>query len=391
LAIVAAGFTPGEADQLRRAMGAWRKTGVIEKFREKLLLGMRERGLSDEFADQVFRQIRGFGEYGFPESHAASFALLVYVSAWLKHHHPAAFTTALLNAQPMGFYAPAQLVADAQRHGVTVLPPDVNHSQWDACLEPLPPTQPPVLPAPTETLAIRLGLKQIRGIAQSVGERIVSEREELGPYFSVSEFSERTSSLQATVLQLSSADAFASLQQDRRAALWQALAQNRRPVDQPLFGLLPLDDDTPGDWLRPLAPDAEVLEDYRTLGLSLKSHPLAFQRESLNQRGVTLASQLPNLPPNRPVRVAGLVILRQRPATAKGITFVTLEDESGPLNLIVKPSVWEKHYQICRLSRAWLVEGTLETRSGVTHVIAERLHDLQAALNLPLIRSRDFR
>jgi error-prone DNA polymerase len=382
LAIVAAGFTPGEADQLRRAMGAWRKTGVIEKFREKLLAGMRERGLSDEFAEQVFRQIRGFGEYGFPESHAASFALLVYVSAWLKRYYPAAFTASLLNAQPMGFYAPAQLVADALRHGVTVLPPDVNHSDWDSTLDEV---------AEESTWALRLGLRQITGLARNVGERIVESREELGPFFSVSEFGVRTELGQAVIAHLSKADAFASMNQDRRAALWQALGQPRTPVEQPLFADLACDDDPAADLLPPLELSANVMADYQTLGLSLKAHPLSFCRDELNQQGVRTASQLSSVENNRPVTVAGLVILRQRPATAKGITFVTLEDETGTINLVVKPQIWERFYQVCRTSRAWLVEGRLETRSGVTHVIAERILDLNQRMQTPTIKSRDFR
>ncbi len=383
LAIVAAGFTPGEADQLRRAMGAWRKSGVIEKFREKLLTGMRERGLSDEFAEQVFRQIRGFGEYGFPESHAASFALLVYVSGWLKRYYPAAFTASLLNSQPMGFYAPAQLVADAQRHGVEVYPPDVNYSDWDSTLEPQPGID--------SAWGLRLGLRQIAGLGAEAGRRIVASREELGPFFSITEFGVRTGLGQAVIAQLSQADAFASLQQDRRAALWQALGQPRRPIDQPLFAGLPCEDDPAADRLPPVELSDQVLADYRALGLSLKAHPLSFCRPRLTSLGAIAAAGMSAVANLRPVRVAGLVILRQRPSTAKGITFVTLEDETGTVNLIVKPQIWERFYQTCRTSPAWLVSGRLETCSGVTHVIAERIEDLHQQLQLPNVKSRDFR
>jgi error-prone DNA polymerase len=382
LAIVAAGFTPGEADQLRRAMGAWRKTGVIEMFREKLMLGMREKGLSDEFAEQVFRQIRGFGEYGFPESHAASFALLVYVSAWLKHYYPAAFAASILNAQPMGFYAPAQLVADAQRHGVEVRPPDINASDWDSILE---------ATHDSARHALRLGLRQIAGLPSAVGAAIMSARDELGPFFTIAEFATRTQLGQAMIARLSDADAFASLNQDRREALWQALGQERRPVAQPLFESLPQEDDRFAALLPKRDAQAEVHADYRTIGLSLKAHPMSFHREQLRTQRVVRASDLSHERPNCQTRVAGLVILRQRPSTAKGITFVTLEDETGTINLVVKPDIWERYYQLCRTSRAWLAHGKLETRSGVTHVVVNRLEDLNELLQSLNQKSRDFR
>ncbi|MEZ6097007.1 MAG: error-prone DNA polymerase [Pirellulaceae bacterium] len=382
LAIVAAGFTPGEADQLRRAMGAWRKTGVIEQFREKLLQGMRSRGLSDEFADQVFRQIRGFGEYGFPESHAASFALLVYISAWLKHYYPAAFTASILNAQPMGFYAPAQLISCAKNHGVTALPPDINASDWDNTLETVD---------SSNEFALRMGFRQIVGLPSQVGEAIMEERNRLGPFFTVAEVAKRTGIGQAILKRLSDADVFRSLDQDRREALWQALGQEKRPVEQPLFDELPAEDDRFASLLPKRSPQDEVIEDYRTIGLSLKAHPMSFHRQELNELRVVLAKDLEIQRNNCQTRVAGLVILRQRPSTAKGITFVTIEDESGTANLIVKPDVWEQYYKICRTSRAWLAHGKLETRAGVTHVIVNRLEDLNAVLKDVSIRSRDFR
>lgn len=400
LAVVAAGFTPGEADQLRRAMGAWRKTGVIEKFREKLMNGMRERGLSEEFAEQVFRQIRGFGEYGFPESHAASFALLVYVSAWLKHYYPAAFTAALLNSQPMGFYAPAQLVADARRHGVEVRPVDVNHSQWDCMLESLeaaPSRGELAIGEPQwNTHAIRLGLRMIRGLRQDHAEAIVASRRD-GPFCSISDLTRRTGLGQATIARLSEADAFGSLKQDRRAALWQALAQERSPRDAPLFDRLASEDD-PQVALPELTAPEQVVHDYRTVGLSLKAHPMSFHRSSLDRLGITVASELNDYPNNRPIRVAGLVILRQRPSTAKGITFVTLEDETGTLNLVVRPNIWERFYAIARRSPAWIAWGKLEKKSGVIHVIVNRLEDMAERLaevdesaTTVDVRSRDFR
>jgi error-prone DNA polymerase len=383
LAIVAAGFTAGEADQLRRAMGAWRKTGVIEKFRTKLLEGMRSRGLSEEFADQVFRQIRGFGEYGFPESHAASFALLVYVSAWLKHYYPAAFVAALLNSQPMGFYAPAQLVACARRHGVEVRPPDVNHSDWDSTLEPAAES--------TGGWALRLGLRQIAGFPVAAAEAIVTARNEHGPFTAVADFATRCGLGQAVIARLSEADAFASLRQDRRTALWQALGQERRPLEQPLFDALSQTDDEIAELLPALSEPEQVTADYQSVGLSLRAHPIGFCREQLDEQRVTRAADLVTAIDGRQCRVAGLVILRQRPATAKGITFVTLEDETGTANLVLKPDIWQRYYQICRTSSAWIAHGRLERRSGVIHVVVNRLEDLGGSARTPRVHSRDFR
>ena len=401
LAVVAAGFTPGEADQLRRAMGAWRKTGVIEVFREKLMQGMKDNGLSHEFAEQVFRQIRGFGEYGFPESHAASFAKLVYVSCWLKYYHPAAYTASILNAQPMGFYAPAQLIADVRQHGVQVLPIDVNHSDWDNTLEEsrpresfadrTPPTHPHASPLPQPDL--RLGLRQITGLRCDAGEKIVSARQAGGLFTSLADFGRRTELGQAIIEQLSRADALSSLKQDRRVALWQALGQEKKPLHQPLFGEIDSDDDQ--DALLPaLAAQEEVFADYRTVGLSLRAHPISFYRRQLDQLRVTSATELETKPNDRQLRVAGLVILRQRPSTAKGITFVTLEDETGTINLVVKPKIWERYYQIVRTRPAWIAHGKLERRSGVIHVIVNRLEDLAERLGEERelkTKSRDFR
>ncbi len=418
LAIVAAGFTPGEADQLRRAMGAWRKTGVIETFREKLITGMRARGLTDEFGEQVFRQLRGFGEYGFPESHAASFALLVYVSAWLKRYYPAAFTASILNSLPMGFYAPAQLVADLQRHDVEVRPVDVNFSNWDCTLEPQlasggrqPPDSSstalsterndrndfeckPISPLSTlnsqlSTLSLRLGLRMISGLSQSAGNRIVAARGK-GSYASLADFSRRTELGQAILARLSNADAFQSLDQDRRAALWQSLAHEKSPRPQPLFEQLAAEDDALPS-LEPISPAEQVFADYDTVGLSLKAHPLSFYRQQLDQARITTAAALADTPDGRIVRVAGLVILRQRPSTAKGITFVTLEDETGTANLVVKQEIWTRFAKIARTSPAWIAHGKLEKRSGVIHVVVYRLDDLSQRLTSLNIRSRDFR
>ena len=398
LAVVAAGFTPGEADQLRRAMGKWRKTGVIQTFHDKLMTGMKKRGLSEEFANQVFNQISGFGEYGFPESHAASFAKLVYVSCWLKYYYPAAFCAALINSQPMGFYAPAQLVADARRHDVHVLPVDINHSDWDCTIESsetsleretgntesgIPKS------ARSSDLSLRLGFRIISGLRADAVEVITNARQS-GPFTSISEFTQRTRLGQSVITQLSNADAFGSLNQDRREALWQALGQEQKPKEQPLFASLTIeDDDTLA--LPTLAPQDQVTEDYRSTGLTLRSHPMSFHRTSLDELRVTTCGELEDKENNRHLRVAGLVILRQRPATAKGITFVTLEDESGTANLVVKPNIWERFYKIARRSPAWIAHGKLEKKSGVIHVVVNRLEDMSGRLEELQIKSRDFR
>ncbi|MEM7783406.1 MAG: error-prone DNA polymerase, partial [Planctomycetota bacterium] len=399
LAVVAAGFTPGEADQLRRAMGKWRATGVIQKFHDKLISGMKQRGLSDEFAEQVFRQISGFGAYGFPESHAASFAKLVYVSAWLKHYYPAAFCAALINSQPMGFYAPAQLVADARKHGVRVLPVDVNHSSWDCTIETAPTEGSTVegccqstgaKAAGDQQLCLRLGLRMISGLREESGKAVEEDRTKQGPFESVSDFTRRTRLGQSVVTQLGKADAFGSVNQDRRAAIWQALGQEKRPVDQPLFSTLEEeDDDTLA--LPTLELRDQVTEDYRSVGLSLRAHPMTFYREMLEQLRVTTCAGLEEKANNRHLRLAGLVILRQRPATAKGITFVTLEDETGTANLVVKQKIWERYYRIARQSPAWIAHGKLEKRSGVINVVVNRLEDLSDRLDELNIKSRDFR
>ena len=372
LAVVAAGFTPGEADQLRRAMGAWRRPGVIDRFRQKLLDGMQARGLSRQFAEQVFNQIRGFGEYGFPESHAASFALLVYVSAWLKHHYPAAFTAAVLNSQPMGFYAPAQLIRDARAHGVEVLPPDVNHSGWDHRLEPH-----------HGDLAIRLGLRSITGLGQAQAARVEAHRA-AGPFTSFAEFARRTGLPQAALRKLSEADAFGSLALNRRTALWQALAEDH--TERPLFA----DDDEPLPELPALDEESQVMADYRTLGFTLRKHPLAFLRDRLEELDVTPATNLATWPNGRQVTVAGIVLLRQRPSTAKGITFFTLEDETGHVNLVVRQEIWERDRQAARHAVILSAQGHLERREGVIHVVVRALQDFSHLLEELRSRSRDF-
>ncbi|MDP6467371.1 MAG: error-prone DNA polymerase [Pirellulaceae bacterium] len=384
LAVVAAGFTPGEADQLRRAMGAWRRPGLIDNFRKKLIEGMLARGHSQDFADRLFEQIRGFGEYGFPESHAASFAILSYVSAWLKHHHPAAFTVALLNSQPMGFYAPAQLIRDVQNHGVEILPIDVNHSDWDCTLEPTP-TDNSVSPR----LDLRLGMRLVQGLRHTAAQTLVRARQ-VGRFRSMAELTTRSGLGQTTMQRLAAADAFASLDLDRRSALWQALDQTQKPQDQPLLASL-TSEDSPTPRLPRLTEQEEVFADYRAAGLSLRQHPLAFCREKLSSLGVVTADQLVVAPANRCISVAGLVLMRQRPSTAKGITFVTLEDETGTANLVVRQKIWDRFDQIARRASAMIAHGKLERKNEVIHVVVVQLEDMSDRLASIGHRSRDFR
>jgi len=400
LAVVAAGFTPGEADQLRRAMAAWRRPGLIEQFRQKLLAGMRANNLPEEFAQRVYRQIEGFGEYGFPESHAASFALLVYASAWLKHYYPAVFAAAMINSQPMGFYQPAQLVRDACNHGVPVRPIDVNHSGWDCTLEkaeggrgkregtrdaafPLPP--PPFL---------RLGLRMLNGLGERAGRAIEKARAS-GPFTSIDDFAHRTGLGQATIKRLAEADAFNSIGANRRESLWQALAQEKKCRAMSLFDAEQEDCKLQSSALPPMQPYEQVIADYRTTGLSLRAHPISFYRDQLNRLGITPSNRVVALPDKTPVRVAGLVLLRQRPGTAKGITFVTLEDETGTMNLVVHQHTWDRYYRIARRAPAWIVHGHIQTAPQshvpIIHVVVNRLEALAEQLHALNSKSRDFR
>ncbi|MBX3444545.1 MAG: error-prone DNA polymerase [Planctomyces sp.] len=383
LAQVAAGFTPGESDQLRRAMAAWKRKGGLEPFRQKLIDGMLANGYDLDFAERLYKQICGFGEYGFPESHAASFALLAYISAWLKCHYPAAFCAALINSQPMGFYAPAQLVADARNHGVEIRPVDVNFSEWDCILEPGDSQLPfgAIAPSP----AVRLGLRMIGGLSESAVQRIVAARE-ARPFSTVEEFTRRTGLARGIILRLARADAFASLSLDRRSALWDGL-----PKCEAGMILEQVYAPEPPAKLPQMAPYEEVAADYRTTGLSLKAHPLSFLRGNLETLKVVPAVGLQDIADGEAVRVAGLVLMRQRPGTAKGVTFVTLEDETGQVNLVVWQKVWERHRRIARSASALLVTGELQKAEGIIHVVVRRLQNLTAELAEIPGRSRDFR
>ena len=401
LAVVAAGFTPGEADQLRRAMGAWRRPGVIDKFHQKLIEGMRAKGFSDEYAEAIFNQIRGFGDYGFPESHAASFALLVYVSCWLKYHYPAAFTAALLNSQPLGFYAPAQLVRNAREHQVEVLPIDVNHSNWDCTLE-IKRKATPHSPLATHHSPLRLGFRMARGMSESHARRIEECRAD-GRFRSLDEFTRRTGLSRAVSTRLAKAGTFGSLELNRRQALWDALGQDQEEL--PLFDRCDSseNEETQGKGvesqlcprdakvdLPPMSPAEKVLADYRSVGLSLDAHPMQFLRAGLDELGVARAEQLKVLPNNRPVGVAGIVLVRQRPGTAKGITFVTLEDETGTANLIIRQDVWKRFRDAALGAQVLLAHGRLQRQGRVIHVIVTKLENLSNRMRELTAKSRDF-
>ncbi len=367
IAIVAAGFAPSEADRLRCAMATFHRVGKIHTFRDKLVEGMVARGYERGFAERCFRQIEGFGEYGFPESHAASFALLVYVSAWMKRHYPAAFACALLNSQPMGFYAPAQIVRDAREHGVEVRPPDVNHSQWDCTLEPGTGARP----------ALRLGLRQVKGLSQADVERLVAARGD--GYADPAAFWRRAGLSRSALEILARADAFASMGLSRREALWAVKPLGEPPL--PLFAAAGEEGRGSEPSVRlPVMPlGEEVVEDYSALRLSLRCHPLALLRTELTD--VTPAARLTELADDTPVAVCGLVLVRQCPGSAKGVIFVTLEDETGMAQVIVWPTVFETFRRKVLAARLMKVSGRLQREGIVIHVVAERIEDLSYLLD----------
>jgi error-prone DNA polymerase len=393
VAMVAAGFTAGEADQLRRAMASWRKNGAIEQFQSRFVEGMLRNGYGQGFAEQCFQQIRGFGEYGFPESHAASFALLVYASAWLKRHHPAEFACALLNSQPMGFYAPAQIVRDAREHGVEVRAVDVNHSEWDCTLE-----------APSETAgwertadkntwghggpAVRLGFRQVKGMAERHGRQVAAARGSYGRFASVGHLRRAAGVPRHAMERLAEADAYGSLGLSRRRALWEVLSIGEESA--PLFEQVEEAAAQPGVSLPVMPLGQEVMADYATGGMSLKRHPVALVRAELEARGVVRAAEVQRRQHGRRVKVAGLVLIRQRPATASGVVFVTLEDETGIANLILRPAVFDRYRAAGRHAMLLEAEGYVEKQGQVVHVMATRLQDLSGLLAGYQLRSRDF-
>ncbi|MCZ8236662.1 MAG: error-prone DNA polymerase [Inhella sp.] len=376
VAMIAAGFTPGEADQLRRAMAAWKRPGDLARFHARILAGMRERGYTDDFAEAIFRQIQGFASYGFPESHAASFALLTYASCWLKRHEPAAFLCALLNSQPLGFYTPDQLVQDARRHGIEVRPVDVAHSRVESTLEPRDGESQP---------AVRLGLDRVHGLGSAAAERIVQARDTGGAFVHPQDLALRAGLDAPDLQRLAAADALASLAGHRRQQVWQASALRRLP---PLLqGSLPPDEALD----LPEAPDGEaVLWDYAALGLSLRHHPLALLRPRLAPRGALSTEALRTHRPGRRATACGLVTVRQRPQTAKGTLFISLEDETGTTQVIVWPAIYAQHRRLLIQARLLMVHGVWQQRDGVGHVLARDFEDLSPWLGRLDLDSRDF-
>lgn len=375
LAIVAAGFTPGEADQLRRAMAAWKRKGGLGHFEERLISGMRSRGYDEGFARQIFQQILGFGEYGFPESHAASFALLVYVSAWLKCHEPAAFTAALLNSQPMGFYAPSQLVQDARRHGVEVRGIDVLRSDWDCTLERRDEDGEP---------ALRLGLRLVKGLATTAAQQLVQARRQ-AVFSSVQDLAERAGLDHRALGCLAAAGALAALAGHRHRAAWNVAGVE---AGLPILPQVRIAEALP--LLRTPREGEEIVADYAHTGLTLRRHPLALLRPRLQARGLVAAGQLCGLPHGSSLRAAGLVISRQRPGSASGVTFVTMEDETGQINLIVWRHLAERQRRVLLGSRLLGVAGELQVQGEVRHLIAHRLVDLSSWLGELVFAARDF-
>ena len=375
LAVVAADYTPGEADQLRRDMAAWKKTGRIEKHRSKLVERMRAKGIPQEFAENVFNQIRGFGEYGFPESHAASFALIGYATSWLRCHYLPEFVCSLLNAQPMGFYSPATIIDDAKRNGLTVRRVDVVRSDWDCTLEPiLAPTKNKLI------LALRMGLRYVKGLKQSDAEKILAAR----PFDSLRDFMLRTNLDMGARQKLATAGAFMELDKDRRAALWEAAGSTDLLP-------LPLEDTEPTPRFEPLQDFETVRWDYRASGHSPQNHPLGPLRDALERQGLPDAKTVNGWPDKRlGVRYAGLVICRQRPGTAGGVTFMTLEDETGFVNVVIWQQVFERHTVLVKTEAFLGVTGKLQVEDGVVHLVADRLWRPELSNKPAPTKSRDF-
>ncbi len=369
VAIVGAGFTAVEADQLRRAMATFKLTGGVSHFFDKLVGGMIARGYPKDFAERTFKQIEGFGSYGFPESHAASFAKIAYASCWMKHHHPDVFCAALLNAQPMGFYAPAQIVSDARKHGVEVRPVSINDSHWDCTLE----------PARGQYMAVRLGFRQVRGLANIHGAAIAGAR---GPaaFESVEEVWRRSGVPRAAIERLAEADAFHVIADDRRQGLWKVKGLGEAPL--PLFAAADEREERfspeglePSVALHAMAAGREVVEDYRSTQLSLRGHPVAFLRDRLSAMNIVPCADLTSIRDGRNVEVAGVILVRQRPGSAKGVLFVTIEDETGIANGIIWPDRFETYRRQVMSASMIAMRGRLQKEGEVIHIICDRIID----------------
>ncbi len=372
LAVEAAGYTPGEADQLRRDMAAWRRTGRIEKHRTRMIPRMLDEGIPEEFAERVFSQIRGFGEYGFPESHAASFALLAYITAWLRCHHHDAFTCALLNSQPMGFYSPATLVEDAKRHGVEVRSIDVNKSRWDCTLE----------DRGSASFAMRMGLRYVKGLGVNERERIESVS---APHPNLATFVRQTRLNRKALNALAEAGAFQCFGLNRRDAIWQVRSLSRFTHDS-----LPLEPPSSQISFASLASDDEVVWDYRASDHSARGHPMRGLRHALRKRGIPEATSIHARMHGDEANYVGMVICRQRPGTASGVTFFTLEDETGFVNVVVWKQVFDRHAALAKTAALLGVTGEIQKADGVIHLIAKSLWEPDVALADPTRRSRDF-
>ncbi|MEL6963583.1 MAG: OB-fold nucleic acid binding domain-containing protein, partial [Pseudomonadota bacterium] len=370
IAIEAARFTPDEANKLRHAMATFRRRGTIDQMREQFVEGMTQRGYEADFAERCFKQIEGFGDYGFPESHSASFAKLVYVSSWLKCHYPAVFACGLLNSQPMGFYAPAQIVRDAREHGVEVREVDVNHSDWDSGLELFDSLE----LDPNNTHALRLGMRQVSGMQEDQAARIAVCRD--SPYRDIRDIRDRAGVSMRTLERLAAADAFRSMGLDRRQALWEVRSiKSEKPL--PLFAHAEISGqgDDPAVDLPSMPLPEHVVVDYQTTGLSLKAHPLSFLRSDYQRRGILMTQDLARLRHNARVATAGVVLVRQRPGTAKGVVFITIEDETGIANCVVWADVMERYRQILMGSRLLFIQGCLQKHGSIIHVVVERMED----------------
>ncbi|HKU41807.1 MAG TPA: OB-fold nucleic acid binding domain-containing protein, partial [Polyangiales bacterium] len=373
LAIVAADYTPGESDQLRRDMAAWRKTGRIERHRERLLTRMQSKGIALEFAERVFKQILGFGEYGFPESHAASFALIAYATAYLRAHYPAEFCCSLLNAQPMGFYAPATIIDDAKRHGVSVLPIDASCSAWDCTLEPLP----------SGDFAVRIGLRYVKGLGKVHGA-CIEEARKSAAFASLEDFVRRTGVDSKALSLLAESGAFQCFVASRRRALWEV-----RGLLREREASLQVSSAMRAARFAGLTPIEQIAWDYRTTAHSTRAHPLALMRKELARQGLPDARGLSRLNDGARVRYAGLVICRQRPGTASGVTFMTLEDETGFANLVLWKRVFDSNNLLARTASFMGVTGKLQKQDGVVHIIVEEVW--QPDVTAPTeVGSRDF-
>ncbi len=368
VAIHCGGFTPGEADQLRRSMATFKVTGGVGRFKDKLIDGMIAHGFERAFAERTFNQIEGFGSYGFPESHAAGFAKIAYASAWMKCHHPDVFCAALLNAQPMGFYAPAQIVRDAREHGVPVRPVCVAASTWDCSLE----------PADGPYLAVRLGLRMVRGLSQNEADRLIAPRTG-GPWRSIEDLWQRTGLPPAALEKIAQADGFHALGLPRREALW--IVRGLDEATLPLFARLPeAAANEPATLLSPLGDGGEVVADYRTLGLSLKRHPLSLLRPALQARALLPCSVLATARDGRRLGVAGMVLVRQKPGSAKGVMFMTIEDEAGIGNLVIWPSLFTRQRSLILSAGLVACHGRVQRTGEVVHLVADRLEDLTPML-----------